>query len=119
MKKTARHVDVEFVKDKSLGRLAPAIEETLYRITQEALTNIRKHSQTERVRVEIRRLEDDVHLEVRDWGVGFANHNGTHGSHGLKGMTERARIAGGRSRIESTVGEGTRVIVDLPYLARD
>jgi signal transduction histidine kinase len=112
------HVQVEFVKDDNCGRLAPSIEEALYRITQEALTNIRKHSQSKIVRVELGRRADQVHLEIRDWGVGFASTARIKGVHGLKGMAERARIAGGRCCIHSSPGSGTKVEVDLPYLSR-
>src|SRR4051812_9236879 len=61
------HVQFEFVKDEQLGRMTSNIEEALYRITQEALTNIRKHSQSKKVRIELGRWDGGVHLEVRDW----------------------------------------------------
>ncbi|MBI3837865.1 MAG: PAS domain-containing protein [Planctomycetia bacterium] len=110
------YVQIEFVKDEGMARMPPNIEEAIYRITQEALTNIRKHSQAKNVRIELVRRGDRVHLEVRDWGVGFIPSNGARNVHGLKGITERARIAGGRCTIESKPGEGTRLVVDLPYL---
>jgi PAS domain S-box-containing protein len=113
------HVQIQFIKDDGLGRMAPRIEETLYRITQEALTNIRKHSQSKRVCIELGRREDHVHLEVRDWGVGFAPSNGSARGHGLKGMAQRASISGGECVIDSAPGNGTKVIVDLPYIARN
>jgi len=108
-------VQVEFVKDRGLERMEPKIEEAVYRITQEALTNVSKHSQSKNVRVELGRRGDRVRLEIRDWGVGFTQSKRAKGIHGLRGMTERARIVGGVCRIESTPGEGTRVVVDLPY----
>ena len=54
-----------------MGRMDPKIEEAIYRITQEALTNVGKHSQAKRVRVELARHDGQVHLEVRDWVVGL------------------------------------------------
>ncbi len=102
------HVKVEFVKDAGLGRMAPNIEEALYRITQEALTNICKHSQSKNVRIELGRRGDRVNLEVQDWGVGFTPSNGSKSGHGLKGMTKRARIAGGRCTIESAPAKEPR-----------
>jgi signal transduction histidine kinase len=113
------HVQLEFVKDDGLGRMAPQIEEALYRITQEAMTNIRKHSQTTKTRVELGRRGDQVHLEVRDWGVGFRPTNGSKHTHGLKGMAERAKLVGGQCTVTSEPGQGTQVIVDLPYLGRN
>jgi PAS domain S-box-containing protein len=112
------HVQVEFIKDAQLGRMAPNLEEAVYRITQEALTNIRKHSGTKKLRVELGRRGDRVHLEVRDWGVGFTPQNGPKGIHGLRGMTSRARLVGGKCMIDSAPGKGTQVVVDLPYLGR-
>ena len=113
------HVQVDFVKDEGLGRMAHRIELALYHITQEALTNAHKHSQSSKVRVELSRREDRVRLEVRDWGVGFTPPANPKGVHGLRGMTERARIAGGRCTIENACGGGTQVVVDLPYLGRN
>ena len=113
------HVQVEFAKGEDLGRMPSNIEEALYRITQEALTNIRKHSQTKRVRIELARRNDRVYLEIRDWGVGFRPATGSTKVHGLRGMTERAKIAGGLCTIESSPGEGTKVVVDVPYRPRD
>ncbi len=112
------HVHVEFVKDPNLGRMDRGVEEALYRITQEAITNIHKHSQAKEVRIELGRQGDRVHLAVRDWGVGFTPTNGAKHVHGLMGMSERARIAGGQCTIQSAPGKGTEVIVDLPYTTR-
>jgi signal transduction histidine kinase len=112
------HVHVEFVKDEHLARMARNIQVALFKITQEALANSHKHSQTSRVRIELRRHADRVRLEVRDWGVGFAPQLRSQEVHGLRGMAERARIAGGQCAIESVPGSGTSVVVDLPFLAR-
>lgn len=112
------NVKVEFVKDPELGRMAPNVEEALYRITQEAMTNTYKHSHATKVRIELLRLGDRVRLEVRDWGVGFAPAARTKRVHGLHGMTTRARIAGGHCTIVSVPGEGTQIVADLPYLSR-
>ena len=112
------NMQVEFVKDEGLGRMARKSEESLYRITQEALTNFYKHSHSDKVRIELSRRGDRVHLEVRDWGVGFTPNANAKGVHGLRGMTERAKIAGGQCTIENARGGGTQVVVDLPYLSR-
>lgn len=112
------HVHVEFVSHQQLERMDPRVEEAIYRITQEALTNVRKHSESKQVRVELDRLNDRVHLEIRDWGRGFTPRNGATVTYGLKGMAERARIVGGLCKIESRPGDGTRVVADLPYQVR-
>jgi PAS domain S-box-containing protein len=113
------HVQVEFVKDPGLGRMAPTVELALYHITREALTNCYKHSQSEKVRIELRRCEDRVHLEIRDWGTGIVQPATVKGIHGLRGMTERARIAGGKCSVQNAPGKGTVVAVDVPYLSRN
>jgi len=113
------HVRVDFVSHRELDRMDPRIEEAIYRITQEALTNIRKHSGAHSVRVELERRGDRVHLEIRDWGRGFTPKNGATVTYGLKGMAERARIVGGLCQIESRPGNGTRVVADLPYQVRE
>ncbi len=109
---------VHFVKDDSLGRMPPQIEETIYRITQEALTNVRKHSKSTEVRVELCRNGDRVLLKIHDWGVGFLPSNTSMRGHGLRGMAQRARIAGGELKIKSSPMEGTQIALDLPLSAR-
>jgi two-component system sensor histidine kinase DegS len=113
------HIEIEFVKDEGLGRMSPNIELALYHITQEALTNAHKHSQSDRVRIELCRRQDCVHLEVRDWGVGFTPPARSNGVHGLRAMTERARIVGGKCTVKNARDKGTEVIVDLPYQSRN
>ena len=114
------HVQMEFVQSSDVGRLAPNLEEAIYRITQEALTDIHKHSNSNsnKVRIELGRQENQVHLEIQDWGVGFTPSKNASGIHGLRGMMERARIVSGRCTLESAPGQGTRIVVDLPYTAR-
>jgi PAS domain S-box-containing protein len=113
------HVQVEFVQTNQVGRMDAKIEEAIYRITQEALTNTGKHSRSKNVRVELKRQGEKVQLEVRDWGVGFTPPMRVHGAvHGLRGMMERARIAGGSCTIVSAPGDGTRVLAELPYVLR-
>jgi PAS domain S-box-containing protein len=96
-------------------RLAPEAETTLYRIAQEALTNIAKHSQARRVDVILERRADSVLLIVEDDGVGFdTEHEGTHGyGFGLIGMQERAVLVGATVQIESTAGKGTTVFLRM------
>jgi signal transduction histidine kinase len=97
-------------------RLEPAIESTVYRVVQEALTNIVKHADARSVRVAVTASAGAVSIEVQDDGVGFAP--GASGSgFGLAGIRERVQLAGGTVRIESGEG-GTRVRAALPAHAR-
>jgi signal transduction histidine kinase len=88
----------------------------LYRITQEALTNIRKHSKATKIKVELQRVEEGYHVKVVDNGEGFdvAARSGQPGHLGLIAMRERATIAGGWWTIDSKLAEGTTVDFWLP-----
>jgi signal transduction histidine kinase len=99
-------------------RVEPDIETVLYRVVQEALTNVAKHAHATHVRVHLRVDEDRVDMQVNDDGIGFdaTSVNGLVGSghFGLAGMRERVQIAGGTHRLLSTPGNGTAIRVRLP-----
>ncbi|CAN5761280.1 GAF domain-containing sensor histidine kinase [soil metagenome] len=115
---------IEVEADLEDCRLADHIDTALYRIAQEALQNVVKHAQADRVRLTLAARPDGAVLEVADDGRGFADtaRDGGSESYGLVGMTERADLIGARLRIESKVGDGTtiRVLVgtDDPPRAR-
>jgi signal transduction histidine kinase len=97
-------------------RLAPEVESTIYRLVQEALTNVVKHAHARHVRVAIVAAEDVVSIEVRDDGVGFGADAPASGF-GLANMRERVTLAGGSLTIDSDDG-GTLVRAQLPAPAR-
>ncbi|MBI3926866.1 MAG: sensor histidine kinase [Armatimonadetes bacterium] len=101
----------------STGRLAPPTELALYRIAQEALANVAKHSGARQVEVRLDQRDGVVLLLVEDDGRGF-DVAATLGSKdrgvGLFGMQERVGLLEGRLRIESEPGRGTRVQVEVP-----
>lgn len=88
----------------------------LYRIAQEALRNIAKHAGKTHVRVTVRACDDGLRLQVQDSGAGFDPHGPRTGL-GLISMEERARNMEGRFGIESEIGVGTRITVDVPLPA--
>ena len=93
--------------------LLPLVQNTIYRVLQEALTNVAKHAGARRVSVRLLRLETAVELRVRDDGVGFepgANGRGL----GLQSMRERAALLGGTVQLESERGKGTMVTARFP-----
>lgn len=108
--------EIEFVHPDDLGRLARPLESSIFRIVQECLTNACRYSQSEKVRVELMKADDHVHIEVRDWGIGFDPTQVEKGHYGLRGIRERARLLEGSVVIESTPGQGTRICVDLPWM---
>lgn len=108
--------DVEAIAEE---RFSEAVETALFRIVQEALHNIVKHSGASRARIEVRLERDGVVLEICDNGRGLppALRSGTvavPGRLGLIGMRERAALLDGEATVESTPGKGTRIIVYIP-----
>lgn len=100
--------------------LPPETEIALFRIIQEALTNVRKHSQATEVSVSMVISEDKISVSIRDNGKGFEipvrmGELTRSGKLGLNGMQERAQLLGGTLRIESNKGEGTNLSVEIPF----
>jgi two-component system, NarL family, sensor kinase len=95
-------------------RLPLRIEAELFRIAQEALTNVRRHAHATDVTIRVRERGQRVSLLVRDDGQGFDATAGHEGRYGLLGMRERARLLGGTLRIEGGAGRGTTVRVTVP-----
>ncbi len=116
-------VAAELVCEGLEGRLVSEVEMCLYRITQEALTNVAKHAEATSCRVYLRRQVDNVTLTVEDNGKGFdvqrVMSSLSRRGLGLLGVQERAAGFGGRFRVESATGAGTRLTVDLPALAAE
>jgi PAS domain S-box-containing protein len=97
-------------------RLPPEVETALYRIVQEALTNVLRHAQATRVDVLLERRGDQVVTIVEDDGIGFDPEAAKESERlGLFGMRERAHMLGGKLVIESAAGTGTAVFVEVPY----
>jgi two-component system CheB/CheR fusion protein len=87
----------------------------IYRITQEALRNVAKHAGKTHVKVVLKGSPNTLHLEVVDLGLGFDQESDLRPDGlGIISMQERARLAQGTFSIESTLGMGTKVIVDVP-----
>ena len=105
-------VDVDLQLDVGDRRLTPELETTVYRIVQEALSNVAKHSGAQRVRVRVERTYTAVEVEVADDGRGFDVEQRGEGF-GLVGMRERTALAGGRMDVSSS-SEGTVVYASFP-----
>jgi PAS domain S-box-containing protein len=110
---------VEASLAEGLDGLPPQLCNTIYRVVQEALTNVRKHAGTDRATVEVRRVADEIHVRVCDHGPGFDVEAARSQGFGLVGMTERVRLAGGTFWIESQPGRGTQVNARLPVPPAD
>ena len=108
--------DVELIAAEQVERLARPVEDAVFRIVQESLTNARRHSQSKKVRVELRHAAGRIHFSVHDWGIGFYPERVSPESFGLRGIRERARLLGGSALIDTAPGKGTCVTVDLPLV---
>jgi signal transduction histidine kinase len=110
---------VTYYEDLGQQRLAAPLETALFRVAQEALNNVRKHAQTTKVRITLDRDPHRARLTVQDWGCGFAIDGqslqaGPGERVGLPGMRERVALVGGQCAVESEIGVGTRIIVEIP-----
>ena len=112
------HATVDLRVPESELRLPDAIEVLLYRVTQEALTNVMKHAQAHRVEIELRVGDDEVALTIADDGVGFDverfRRTPAIGGVGLLGMRERVAHYNGQIDIRSRPAGGVRIVLTLP-----
>ena len=95
-------------------RLRPDVELGLFRIAQEALNNVVRHSKAPKVSVRMRFTDEEVRLSVSDDGAGFSPGRSGETALGIIGMTERAGLLGGRLDVISAPGKGTMVRVSVP-----
>ncbi|MGW8143219.1 MAG: sensor histidine kinase, partial [Anaerolineales bacterium] len=105
-------IDVDVVI-KNEKRLPLDIEQTLYRVVQESLANIARHSQAKQVNISIVYNIDSVELNISDDGIGFDVRKHPPGF-GLRSIRERVELITGRLVIESEFGKGTRISVSVP-----
>lgn len=110
---------IEFEHDAACGRLAPPLENAVFRIVQESLQNACRHSRSERICVSLTLRDGCICIDVRDWGVGFDPKAVEERRFGLQGIRERVRLLGGRVTIESSPSLGTRIAVELPLTGEE
>jgi signal transduction histidine kinase len=112
------HLDIRLTISEDLGRLSAELELVIFRLVQECLTNIHRHSGSKSAMIKIERRAESAFLEVQDRGGGIAPaklaeiQSGYSGV-GIRGMRERVRQLGGELNIESNES-GTKVTVTLP-----
>ena len=105
---------VRFVTDIKHEPRNYATEVAVYRIVQQALHNICRHSGAEHADIRLFRKGDRLRMEIEDRGIGFDPANVNEDRFGLEGIRQRAGQLHGRATIESAPGKGTRIVVDLP-----
>ena len=110
-------IKVQFDYPKPFAQLSPVAELQLLRITQEALTNVRRHALATEVEVKLENNKEAVEMVVKDNGQGFSLSDleeSPPGYHGLNIIKERAETLGGELNISTAPGEGTALMVSLP-----
>jgi signal transduction histidine kinase len=114
MKQTGIHI--EFKHTPLLKRLPPQSETVLFRIVQEALTNVARHAGVKEATVRLFVENTTVRVQIEDRGAGFnpTEAMARHASTGLLGMRERAELLDGQFCLESAPGRGTNLTVELP-----
>ena len=111
-----RHsISCQFVSEISNVEMNPQQSLAFYRILQESLNNIAKHSKATSVKVHLRNECNKLILEIIDNGIGFdINNCGRKDSYGMIGMRERVVILNGELILESNIGQGTCVRIEMP-----
>ncbi len=110
----ATGIDSELELSIAAGRLDPELETVVYRLVQEALTNIVKHAEASGVTLQVAEAEGRLDVLVSDDGCGFDTEAERDGF-GLDGMRERVELVGGELQIESKPGSGTRMMATIPF----
>ena len=107
---------LDFVQNLGNLRFPSTLEIGVYRMVQEAVTNVRKHAGSKRVQVKLTKEKETLSVKVQDWGQGFVVQRVREREKclGLLGMSERAAMLGGSCNCFSTPGKGTRVEVKIP-----
>ncbi len=103
------------------ARLMPELETALFRVTQEAITNIAKHSGADTVLIQCLQRDDRISIEIEDDGKGFSPESlpppaARERGLGLLGMRERVELFGGSLELDSAPGRGTRIAVTVPVV---
>ncbi|MFC2070647.1 sensor histidine kinase, partial [Chloroflexota bacterium] len=108
----------EFHYSRPFPELSPVAELQVLRIAQESMTNVRRHSQAQEVEVRLEKSGEAVELIVKDNGQGFSLEEleeSPPGYHGINIIKERAESLGGNLNISTAPGEGTALMVSLPF----
>ena len=107
------NLDLAFPNGRASTRLVREIEDTVYRLIQEGLTNVARHASTDRATVEVKEADESLWVRIADAGCGFDPSTTAQGF-GLLGMRERVALAGGSLDVKSSPGKGTSIVAVLP-----
>jgi len=111
-------IDIQFTNCEVTAKLPKDVALCLFRVAQEALGNVVKHSQAKRANIELGANENGISLRIKDEGKGFDPHDSNlDAGIGLVGMTERLRLVAGRLSIRSELMRGTEIVAEVPLSA--
>jgi len=118
------NIETKFISTTFNRELNPTLKTNIYRIIQEALNNVAKHSQADQVSIHISENQEYINLTIEDNGIGFSpetyeSYDPETVSLGLLGIKERAEFLDGKFDIHSEEGQGTKLIITIPGDARD
>ncbi len=116
---STRKIQMKVIQSGLESRLDSETEITLFRVIQELVTNIIRHAQTDEIFVQFVASDNRLNIIVEDHGVGFDTNNIKSNGIGLSNMKERIATIGGEFTIDSVPGEGTTVIIDIPFKKTD
>ncbi|TWT34770.1 Signal transduction histidine-protein kinase/phosphatase DegS [Blastopirellula retiformator] len=108
--------EIKFEHDVQFDRLLPLLECTIYRVVQESVANILRHSKAKHATIRLIEEGERLILTVEDDGVGFDAGNVPATGFGLKGIAERAKLFDVEAKIDSRPGAGTRLTIDFPRI---
>jgi signal transduction histidine kinase len=118
-KRTGIHIHFTTITAGRIEQLNNATRTVLYRVAQEALTNVARHARATRVEVNIEKLRNAICLRVKDNGKSFEAQRVMHSKRntrlGLIGMRERLEMVGGSFAVESALGKGTTIRAEIPF----
>jgi two-component system sensor histidine kinase UhpB len=110
-------ISVDVIGEEPIPRLTAQVETALFRVAQEALTNVAKHAQASHVKVSLAMSNKSLQLTIADNGIGFLPDHLAEPDYqgwGLLTITERSEAIGGSCQIISNPNKGTRVVVEVP-----
>ncbi|MEL6562477.1 MAG: ATP-binding protein [Bacteroidota bacterium] len=114
---SASHLKIELMEFGMEGRLSNSIELNLFRAVQELIANIIKHADAKKIVIQFTQHNDSLNLMIEDDGVGFdvsVRNNDNHSGLGLSNIERRIELLDGSFMIDSIIGKGTSVIIDIP-----
>lgn len=106
--------DIQFSCQLHDNRFTTVLENAIFRIVQEGITNFQRHAKADRLQIALTQHERSIEIEIRDWGHGFDPSGVSSSSFGLEGIRERVRLLGGHVEIASAPGQGTRISAAIP-----